>query len=382
MEPRAVIGEIGEPLGEKLACRVLERPRTRVAAVVRDVLDHVEHDGVDLSDDEPVLAAESRDGGPGDLGASHLLDELGVEREGPDAGEEVGRDARRAQVLDAGALHGPTILERCAVEHLRQVLARDARCQGDDGMLRIDRAARGRRQASRVEEPEQKVEDVVVCLVDLVDEQDAPRFRERGDQGRRLGVAGVARRGADQARDLNRVGEFRAVDPEHVCGGRTERVQGARESLDRRRLPDAGRTDEDHGAGASRMPLGQLRDRSARDSLERRRLAADRPLELQRQRFGRECPPGTQTGPNRVVERRSGIASLRLFTSLAGGRRGCGCGARPEIRDEVRCRLVRLERMLVGGPRAARTRRRDRLVRLDPEGFGKETRAEVAEIPR
>jgi len=55
VETPAVTGEVGESLGEKPPGRVLECACACTAAVVRDALHDVEHDRVDLPDDQSVF---------------------------------------------------------------------------------------------------------------------------------------------------------------------------------------------------------------------------------------------------------------------------------------------------------------------------------------
>ena len=59
--------------------------------VARDVLDHLENDGVDPADDEPVLAAERDDRGSRHATPGVISLQLGVHGKRPDPRHEVGR---------------------------------------------------------------------------------------------------------------------------------------------------------------------------------------------------------------------------------------------------------------------------------------------------
>ena len=254
--PRPVAGESGEVLREQLLRRVVEAPRSgRLVALLGNVHDDVQHDRIDGRDHDPVLAPERRDGCLRDPALRLRPGELAVDGEGADSPHQVGRQALLEQMRGTQPLHRPAVVQRRAADRAEQVVAARARRQRDDDVSRVDDIARGARQASGIEEAEQQVAHLGVRLLDLVDEQDRDGLLEGGEERRRRCMAGVAGRRAEQPRDLDRVRQLRAVEPEDGGALEAERRERGRERLDGARLADARRAGKQHRAGPGRMPL-------------------------------------------------------------------------------------------------------------------------------
>ncbi len=92
-------------------------------------------------------------------------------------------------------------------------------------MTCVDDAAVGCCHSPCVEQAEQEVVNVRVSPVDLVHEQDAAGTLERGEERGDLRMPAVARRRADEACDLDRVGQLTAIDPEDVGVGGAEHLE-------------------------------------------------------------------------------------------------------------------------------------------------------------
>ena len=149
----------------------------RVAAVVGDVLDDLDDNADRPPHDEPVLAPEGHDRRLRDSLPGVRAVEVAVGGERSDASDQIGRKACRAQMISAGSLHGPAVGEGRAPELAEELLALDARRQGDDDVASIDVLAGRAPQAAGVEQAEQQVEQIGVRLLHLVDEEDAARAR-------------------------------------------------------------------------------------------------------------------------------------------------------------------------------------------------------------
>ena len=125
-------------------------------------------------------------------------------------------------------LHRPAVVQRRAADRAEQIVAARARRQRDDDVARVDDLARGTRQAPGIEEAEQQVAHLDVRLLDLVDEQDRDGLLEGGEERCCRCMAGVAGRRAEQPRDLDRVRQLRAVEPEDRGALEAERRERAR----------------------------------------------------------------------------------------------------------------------------------------------------------
>ena len=211
-----------------------------------------------------------------------------VGRERPIRPTRSAREPLLAEVLGARPLHRPAILERCVVpSDSARLVAGRARRQRDDDVPGLDDVPAGlvSRPASRRPSSRSSTSGWALSI-------SSTSRMHRGcssavEQRRRRRVAAVAGRRAEQARDLDRVGQLAAVEPEDGCALEAERRERIRQRLDRRRLAGARWAEQEHGAGSRRMALRQLGDRRARDPLERSVLPVDHTRELAHERSRR-----------------------------------------------------------------------------------------------
>jgi len=151
-------------------------------------------------------------------------------------------------------LPAPLLGHRLVGDELRA----EVRREDQDGVPEVDRAALTVGEPAVVEHLEQHVEDVGVRLLHLVEEDDGVRA-----PAHRLGeltaglVADVAGRGAHEPGDRVLLGVLAHVDADH---GPLIVEQELRQRLGQLRLADAGRPEEQEGAGG---PVG-VRDAGAR----------------------------------------------------------------------------------------------------------------------
>ncbi len=177
------------PIGEQLFC--FRRELELDAAFDEQLLHALE---LDLDDVADLVAAEL-------VEDDHIVDAV----------QELGLEVRAQRLVDA-ALH----LAALALAEFDDELAPQIRSQDQHGVLEIDGAALAIGEAPIVEDLEQRVEDVRVCLLDLVEENDTVwASPHRFGQIAALVVADVAGRRADQPRHRVLLHELTHVDADH-----------------------------------------------------------------------------------------------------------------------------------------------------------------------
>src|SRR4051794_808676 len=195
---------------------------------------------------EPPVAKAGADAG--ELQVDDLLDLLqgerleeddlvdAVEELGPEAGAQLAHDAVAGVLADLAVV----------VDPVEQVHRADVRRHDDDRVAEVDRAPLRIGQAAVVEELQERVEDVGVRLLDLVEEHDAVGLAPHGlGELAALLVADVTGRGAHQPADGVALLVLAHVEADDVVlGVEQRRGERAREL----RLADAGRPEEDEGA--------------------------------------------------------------------------------------------------------------------------------------
>ena len=185
---------------------------------------------------------------------------------------------------------------------------RDVRGHDQHGVLEVDGAALAVGQAAVVEDLQERVEDVGVGLLDLVEQHDrVGAAADRLGQLAALVVADVAGRRADQARDGVPLHVLGHVDADH-------RVLGVEEELGERAgelgLADAGRAEEEERADRA-VGVRQAGARAA-DRASRR----PRPPRPGRSRARAGAPPcGRASATSPSSRRETGMPVQRATTS-------------------------------------------------------------------
>ena len=108
------------------------------------------------------------------------------------------------------------LFDRLVVGEACDILAAQIRCQHDDRVGEIDRAALPIGQAAVVQHLEQDVEDVAMGFLDLIEQDDLIGTTAHGfGQDAAFLIAHIARRRADQPGDAMLLHELAHVDADH-----------------------------------------------------------------------------------------------------------------------------------------------------------------------
>ena len=262
----AVAGDVGEALGEEVAGGVVEATGSG-GGLVGEVEHDVEQHLVDVVETDLVLGGEFVDSAQRGRATVFGAD-LPVDGEAADAPDELGAKPVSDEMGAADAGDADTVGERGAADVAHQLLDPEVRGERHHCVRAWHRLPVRVGEVPRVEQREERVEEVRVRLLDLVEQQDGAGPAQRVEQRGRVGMPDVPRRDPEHPGQMDLLAQLAAVDPVDVRLAVAEVAQRPWQRLDGGRLPHAGRADQQHRAGPGGAPLRELCGDHGRDTVE------------------------------------------------------------------------------------------------------------------